>query len=65
MVARNEKGINAFIVIPFGLLISMVGGVGFECATGAQALIGIALPAFGGPRLSLKIIEPFYSQAGF
>jgi len=25
----------------------MVGGVGFECARGTQALKGIALPAYG------------------
>jgi len=43
----------------------VVGGVGFECAGGAQALSGIALPAFGGPRLSFEIIEPFSSLAGF
>jgi hypothetical protein len=44
---------------------SMVGGVGFECARGAQARSGIALPASGGSRLSFIRVEPLSALAGF
>lgn len=42
----------------------MVGGGGFECAGGTQALFGIALPASGGPRSGLEFIKPFASLTG-
>ena len=44
---------------------AVVGGVGFECAKGAQARLGLALPASGGPRLRLILIEPFSSLTRF
>ena len=47
------------------IAFQMVGGVGFECAKGAQAHLGLALPASGGPRLRLMLVEPFSSLTRF
>jgi hypothetical protein len=41
------------------IAFQMVGGARFECARGAQARSGIALPASGGSRLRLVSVEPF------
>jgi len=42
----------------------MVGGAGFECARGAQARLGIALPASGWPHFRFKFIKTFTSLTG-